>query len=76
MLIKLKPNQPQTELITKNLKKSNIRLIWNDNFFEMLNSCSGCILEPSSLGIIPALMGVPILLANFGILKNLKFVKF
>ena len=40
---------------------------------ERLTGCAACIVETSSLSILPALFGMPLLLAKYGELTSLRF---
>lgn len=43
------------------------------DFVSKLEKCCACIVEPSSVALIPALMGVPLLLAQYGKLGSRRF---
>ncbi len=62
--IKLHPIHYRTGLIDL-LKIENIEILSKDNFHDRLLKAKGCIVEPSSAAIVPALMGLPILLAKY-----------
>ncbi len=76
MLLKLKPHQANNiELIKTYLHGSGIELISNDSFLSKLMACSACIVETTSLAMVPTLMGMPLLMAKYGNLKSLSFGK-
>ncbi len=71
--LKLKPDQVNTDAIIAGIVGSGIELVSNDNFLTSLQECVACISETSTLALIPALMGMPLLLANYGDLSTLSF---
>jgi hypothetical protein len=73
MLLKLKPHAFNAELIKIKLKSSGIELIDNNNFISELMHCSACIVETTTLAMVPAMLGMPLLLAQYGRLKSLGF---
>jgi len=73
MCLKLKPHGSNVHLIKKHLEGSGIELVSNELFLPKLIACSACISETSSLAIVPALMGMPLLLAKYGRLNSLGF---
>ena len=75
LCVKLKPHQANIQLIEKNLQKSGIELITNEQFLTKLMDCSACIVEASTLAMLPTLVGMHSLLANYGKLKVLPFGK-
>ena len=75
MLLKLKPHQINIELIKAQLHGSGIELITNDTFLAKLMACSACIVETTSLAMVPTLMGMPLLMAKYGNLKSLSYGK-
>ena len=76
MQIKLKPSAfygLEYSIFSQILVNNNIELIDNETFIEALNKVSACIVETTTVALIPALLGVPILLAKYGKLCNLGF---
>lgn len=73
MLLKLKPKQVNSKLIEQSLVGSNIEIIANRGFLAALSECSACIVEATTLAMLPALMGMPLLLARYGDLRTLSF---
>lgn len=73
MRLKLKPNQANSKSIEQGLARTQIELITNDKFLQTLRECSACIAETSTLALMPSLMGMPLLLAKYGVLDSLSF---
>lgn len=73
MCVKLKPNQANSRIIEVSLKDADIELVTNDDFLPKLETCSACIAETTTLSILPALIGMPLFLANYGALHTLKY---
>jgi len=73
MQLKLKPNQLNTKKIEKRLSDTGIELISNHEFLSSLMNCDGCIVETTSLAIMPALLGMPIMLGGYGVLQSTVF---
>jgi hypothetical protein len=69
MLLKLKPNQLNIKTIQAGLAGTQIELVTNQDFLQKLGECSACIAERTTLAVLPALMGMPLLLAKYGSLK-------
>lgn len=55
------------------LKGTGIELISNDDFVAKLQECCACITETTSLALVPALLGMPLLYASYGELKSQRF---
>ncbi len=67
--VKLHPAHYKTE--TPNIMIAHgINLCTNENFIDQLKSSRAVIVEPSTAAFIPALIGVPILLAQYGKLSK------
>lgn len=67
--VKLHPAHYKTE--TPDILIANdVTLCANENFISLLKSSSAVIVEPSTAAIIPALIGVPVLLAQYGQLSK------
>lgn len=73
MRLKLKPNQVNSKSIEQSLAGTQIELVTNEKFLQSLTECSACIVETTSLAMLPALMGMPLFLAKYGDLKSLSF---
>lgn len=74
--IKLKPH---SNFVTKNnlslLRSKKIEICKDENFLNELKQCCAIITEPSTVAILPAALGLPLFLANFGPLKKQKYGK-
>lgn len=55
------------------LEENGFEICLNEDFVPRLQKCCACIVEQSSVAVIPALMGMPLLLAGFGKLKGQRF---
>lgn len=55
------------------LSGAGITLCSRDEFMPRLRQCRAAIVEPSSLSVVPALMGMPVLLAQYGPLAGQPF---
>lgn len=74
LAIKLHPDHFRTDLPNQ-ITNQGIRVIADSEFVTSLLKCRASIVEPSTAALIPALLGVPVLLASFGKLKNQKYGK-
>ena len=52
--------------VPERLRQHGDDLCTNTNFLDLLRTARGCIVEPSSAAVIPALCGAPMLLAQYG----------
>jgi hypothetical protein len=59
--------------IHNSLKELNMNICEKEDFMTRLLKTSAAIVEPSSAALIPALMGIPILLGKYGRLNGLQF---
>lgn len=64
---------PACPIDLNKLKEKNIELLDNNNFVKELTTCCAAIAEPSSASIIPALMGIPVMLPKYGRFESLRF---
>jgi hypothetical protein len=55
------------------LEKGGIVTVDNASFTSLLKGCCACIVEVTTLAVVPALMGLPLFLANYGKLSTLRF---
>lgn len=69
MVVKLHPSHFRTA-VPDRLRQREVAQCTNGDFLAVLRHSRGCIVEPSSAAIIPALLGVPMLLAQFGKLSK------
>ena len=56
-------------------KKQKIDFCSDEEFINLLQDASFAIVEPSTASLVPAFMGKPIILAQYGKLQNLNFGK-
>lgn len=74
LLFKIKPHPPEyRDALTTLLSRENIEIVDNKNFLVKLNICCACIAEPSTLALIPALLGMPLFLTRIGRLEKLRY---
>lgn len=55
------------------LERQGVEVCPNAEFISRLEECCACIVETSSAALIPALLGMPLLLANYGKLTEQRF---
>lgn len=55
------------------LAENDIEVCLNEDFVPRLKRCCACIVEQSSLALVPALMGMPLLLTSYGKLAGQRF---
>jgi hypothetical protein len=72
LAVKLHPAHDASR-IASILSGSGIRTISDEEFTGRLLASAGCIAEPSSATLIPALLGLPLLLAKYGRLAEVRF---
>lgn len=74
LIVKIKPHPPTYKAtLTKLLGKEGIFVVDNKDFLNRLKRCCACISEPSTLGLIPALLGMRVFLAKCGALSCLLY---
>jgi len=74
MLVKPKPHPAEyMQELVGSLRGTGIEVISNGDFLERLRSCAACVVESTTLALVPALLGMPLLYANYGILRSLQF---
>jgi hypothetical protein len=74
MMFKPKPHPPAIyQFLVESLKGSSVHVIANDEFLPALQTCAACIVELTSLALVPALMGMPLFYANYDQLSSLRF---
>ena len=59
--------------LEKSLAGTGIELVTNERFVPKLLQCCACISETTSLALLPALIGLPMLYARYGELKEQRF---
>lgn len=72
LILKLHPAHRRTGLADK-LKNLNFIICDDDKFVDTLRHCKAALSEPSSAAMIPALMGLPLLLVRYGKLSNVNY---
>jgi hypothetical protein len=72
MSLKLHPVHYRTGVLERT-REAGIEIIDNKDLVSRLLHARGVIVEPSTVTMIPALLGVPVLLAQFGPLSNLTY---
>lgn len=72
LVVKLHPSQVTTVLPDR-LNRLGVEMCDNVDFAERLESAACVIAEPSSAAIFPALLGVPLFLAQFGKLAEQRY---
>jgi hypothetical protein len=72
LIVKLHPAHFRTG-VPNRLRELRIELCGNDEFVARLKASSGAIVEPSSAALIPALLGLPVLLARYGKLSGQEY---
>lgn len=65
LIVKLHPSHFRSGLAQK-LVESGIEIISNQDFVARLRNCLATIVEPSSAAMLPALIGKPLFLAQYG----------
>ena len=74
LIIKLHPSQLKAGF-DDNVKSSGLYVCDDSNFLSAMQYCDAVITGPSSASILPALMGLPILLLRFGPFTGQKYGK-
>jgi hypothetical protein len=59
--------------LARSLAGTGIELVTNEQFVPKLLQCCACITETTSLALLPALIGLPMLYARYGELKEQRF---
>jgi hypothetical protein len=65
LVVKLHPQHYETSFPAL-LSSNGIELVQNAEFVDRLKNCAAAIVEPSTAALIPALIGSPVFLANYG----------
>lgn len=72
--VKLKPmNNDKYFQIIDQLQSNGINCIENNDLINRLRNCKACIVEPSTITLIPCLMGLPVLKAKYDKLDKVKY---
>lgn len=72
LLFKPHPDHRRGNVLPR-LAEAGVEICANTDFVARLQSCCAAITEPSSLSLVPALMGMPLFLASFGQLRGCPF---
>ncbi len=72
LLFKPHPDHRRSSVLPQ-LAKAGVEICANQDFVVRLQNCCAAITEPSSLSLVPALMGMPLFLAGFGKLRGCPF---
>jgi hypothetical protein len=59
--------------LRRDLEGSGVELVTNDDFVARLQQCCACIVETTSVALVPALLGLPLLCACYGELRTQRF---
>jgi hypothetical protein len=74
MIFKPKPHPPAIHrFLVESLDGSPVQVITNHEFLSALQKCAACIVETTTLALVPALMAMPLFYANYDQLRNLRF---
>ncbi len=74
LAIKLKPHPAERKnYLSVELANKNIKTIENDIFIEQLLKSTACMIEPTTLGLIPTLIGLPVFLVHMPPLANVMY---
>lgn len=65
MPVKLHPHHFRTDF-PKRLETIGVEILDNENFASRLLNCTAAIVEPTTVALVPALMGLPMFLARHG----------
>lgn len=69
-----KPHRGTSQPLLKEIERSaGVVIVSEQDFVPALRLCHGCISETTTLGLVPALMGLPMLLASYSALRDTKF---
>jgi len=72
MCLRAHPSHDQ-QALGRLLAKNGIEMVSSEALMPRLRRCAACIVEMSSVTVVPALMGIPLLYANYGQLNELRF---
>lgn len=74
LAIKLHPDHHRTNFPAR-LLENGIRVVSNEDFVSSLLNCRAAMVEPSTAALIPALLGLPLMMVAFGKLEEQKYGK-
>ncbi len=69
LLFKPHPDHRRSTVLAR-LQEAGVEVCANQDLVPRLRNCCAAITEPSSLSLVPALMGLPLFLASFGKLRG------
>jgi hypothetical protein len=72
LAVKLHPDHQRTNFPAR-LVVNGIRVVNNEDFVSSLFNCRAAMVEPSTAALIPALLGLPILMVAFGKLEEQQY---
>jgi hypothetical protein len=72
MLLKLHPSHDE-EFLRRRLAGTGAEIVSNRGFMSALQSAHACIVEPTTLAMIPGLLGMPMFYAAYGRLSALRY---
>jgi hypothetical protein len=72
LVLKPHPDHLRTQLPDQ-LQRGGIEVVANADFVARLQRCDACIVEPSTLAMVPALLGMPLFLAKYGRLEEQRY---
>jgi hypothetical protein len=61
------------EALRRDLDGSGVELVTNADFVSKLQQCCACVAEATSVALVPALLGLPLLCACYGELRTQRF---
>lgn len=73
LVFKPHPQHWMNNDVLAKLAAAGISICSNQEFLSRLQGCCACIVEPTSLSVVPALMGMPLLLATYGKLREQRY---
>jgi hypothetical protein len=62
-----------TAFLERSLEGRGVEIVTNEQFVTKLKECCACITETTSVALIPALTGMPLLFARYGELREQRF---
>lgn len=72
LVVKLHPSSDRV-IFERALKEDKVVFVENNDFVQELLSSQFCITEPSTLAMVPCILGVPLVLASYGKLAGLTY---
>lgn len=72
LAVKLHPQHFRTDF-PERVRSAGIDVLTNENFVPRLLGCAGAIVEPSTAALIPAIVGLPLVLAAYGKLRGQRY---